>query len=184
MTNTDDLDKERIPQLDLDSEAKNQQRIQEIGEARGFARNQLTQTRPGSQDDEEVLWRMLEAYILEVKPEIQDTALEGPYLHKAHLGNITKNTAKRVLGPDVQVVQSSVGEIRGLSQYLELGPRNIQLTVAREGNSRSSGDETTTVSIAPPRSISRTAFVQTNEAFGQLGYGLSHGELEVHPDPI
>lgn len=174
----------QVPTLDLDSEAKNQQRVQEIGEARSMARNQLTQTQPGNQDDEEVLWRMLEAYILEVKPELQDTPLSADYLEKRSLGQLTGRSLYAIAGEEASIVDVSVKEVTGLLQYLNLGPRNIQVTISRGGSSRASGAETATISIAPPRHISRNALEATNEAFGQLGYKLSHDEIDVRPDPI
>lgn len=175
---------EQVPTLDLDSEAKNQQRVQEIGESRSMARNQLTQTQPGNQDDEEVLWRMLEAYILELKPELKDTPLEKQYLQNEPLGEITEEAARRVVGPNAQLIDTSVESVTGLLQYVTLGPRQIRLQVGRPGTSRSSGSDTGVVYIAPPRHISRNAFEAANEAFGQLGYKLSHDEIDVHPDPI
>lgn len=175
---------EQIPQLDLDGETKNQQRVLEIGEARSMARNQLTQTQPGNQDDEEVLWRMLEAYILEVKPELLDTALEPKYLHNKKLGELTAQNVQALFEDDVTVVNASVTTVQGLLQYLTLGPRNITIQISRPGNSRGSGQENATVSIAPPRHISRNALEATNEAFGELGYKLSHGEIDEHADPV
>jgi len=183
MSNQDELE-QQIPSLDLDSEAKNQQRVQEIGDARSMARRQLTQTQPGNQSDEEILWRMLEAYILEVKPELQDTPLSDEYLVTKDLGEIDGKRVAARLGEGVEILDTNVKRVTGLLQYLDLGPRGIRITVARDGASRSSGPETGTVSMPPPRHISRNALEATNEAFGKLGYKLSHDEIDVRPDPI
>lgn len=179
-----DSSDDTVPQLDLDSETKNQQRVHEIGEARSMARNQLTQTQPGNQDDEEVLWRMLEAYILEVKPELQGTALAKPYLEEKELGNLTQASIQGMFAADVTVIDSNVGTVNGLLEYLEIGPRGIQLTLSRPGNSRASGNVEDIVRIAPPRHISRNALEATNQAFSELGYKLSHSEIDVYPDPV